>query len=257
MTNEKITQWYKDEEKSFQGWDFSYLKGRWKEEKLPWSYDKIVRSYLKPEHKILDMGTGGGEYLLSLNHPYENTFVTESWEPNVKLCREKLEPLGITVKETNDCDDFPVTSKLPFEDDFFDLVINRHESYNPLEVNRVLKDKGLFITQQVGGKNNNALSECLIENFVVPYPKITLQNFVKDLGEKKFDILRQEEAYPKLEFYDVGAFVYFAKVIEWEFPGFSVDRCKDKLLEIAKQIEQHGLYESREHRFLIVAKNCK
>ncbi|WP_278335909.1 hypothetical protein [Desnuesiella massiliensis] len=30
--------WKKDEEKSFQGWDFSYLNDRWEEEKLPWDY---------------------------------------------------------------------------------------------------------------------------------------------------------------------------------------------------------------------------
>lgn len=59
------------------------------EESLPWNYKDIVKSYLKPEYKLLDMGTGGGEFLLSLNHPYENTLVTEAWIPNVKLCQEK------------------------------------------------------------------------------------------------------------------------------------------------------------------------
>ena len=43
------------------------------------------------------MGTGGGELLLSFNHPYDKTSVTEAYEPNIKLCQETLSPLGINV----------------------------------------------------------------------------------------------------------------------------------------------------------------
>ena len=93
------------------------------------------------------MGIGGAEFLLSPNHPPQNTSVTESWPPNIKLCLEKLAPLGIRV--------FPVQedAHLPIEDDSFDIVINRHESYDLHEVRRILKPGGMFITQQVGGDN--------------------------------------------------------------------------------------------------------
>lgn len=77
--------WKQDEAMSFKGWDFSYLKHRWQEEPLPWNYEKIIRAYLKPEYRLLYMGTGGGEFLLTLNHPYHNTSVTEMWAPNVKV----------------------------------------------------------------------------------------------------------------------------------------------------------------------------
>lgn len=43
------------------------------ERDLPWDYDAIVRSYVQPEKKLMDYDTGGGEYLLSLGHPPENT----------------------------------------------------------------------------------------------------------------------------------------------------------------------------------------
>ncbi|MCT4594983.1 MAG: class I SAM-dependent methyltransferase [Anaeromicrobium sp.] len=115
MHNEK-----KDEEKSFQGWDFSYLDNRWKEEKLPWDYKALLKKYLKSHYQLLDVGTGGGEFLLSLNHPYEKTAVTEAWEPNVKLCKEKLLPLGICVRQAHE------DNELPFEDNSFDMIINRH-----------------------------------------------------------------------------------------------------------------------------------
>ena len=63
---------------------------------------------------ILDYDTGGGEFLLSLKHPYEKTAATEGYPPNVKLCAEKLLPLGIDLRECSD------PSHIPFEDEAFD-----------------------------------------------------------------------------------------------------------------------------------------
>ncbi len=84
MTNCELKRLLKIEETTkFDGWNFSYLKDRWEAEDLPWNYKDIVEQYLKPQYRLLDMGTGGGEFLLSLNHPYHNTSVTEMWEPNV------------------------------------------------------------------------------------------------------------------------------------------------------------------------------
>lgn len=41
-------------------------------------------------------------------------------------------------------------------------------------------------------------------------------------------------------FYDVGALVYFAKIIEWEFPGFSVDACFGNLCKLQKELDANG-----------------
>ena len=140
------------------------------------------------------MGTGGGEFLLTLNHPYKNTSVTESWGPNVKLCKEKLEPLGVEVKEVfND-------NELPFEDDTFDIIINRHESFDIKEIKRILKVDGIFITQQVGGGNNEILSKALIKDFKPLFLESTLSNRLIELRENKFNILQAEEYFPYLRF---------------------------------------------------------
>ena len=55
-------------------------------DKLSWDYNKIVRNFLKPEVKILDIDTGGGEVILFFNHPYNLTTVTEWDATNVKIC---------------------------------------------------------------------------------------------------------------------------------------------------------------------------
>ena len=69
-----------------------------------------------------------------------------------------------------------------------------------------------------------------------------------------FQIVQAEEAFRSILFYDIGAFVWFAHIIEWEFPGFSVERCFDQLLDMQKQVEAQGKIEGTIHRYLIVAK---
>ncbi|MGL4731998.1 MAG: class I SAM-dependent methyltransferase [Clostridium sp.] len=240
--------WKKEESNTFKGWDFSHLKNRWIDEELPWDYREMLSKYLKPDYRLLDMGTGGGEFLLSLKHPYNNTSVTEMWEPNVKLCKEILEPLGIEVKQMfND-------SMLPFEDDTFDIIINSHESFDIEEVRRVLKPNGIFITQQVGGKNNEILSKALIKDFKPLFPENTLDNRLKELEKNFFEVLYADEFFPYLRFKDVGAIVYFAKIIQWEFPNFSVDNCFEELCKLNEQIKDKGYIESIEHRFIIVCR---
>ena len=140
------------------GWEFSHLENRYEVSPLPWDYRERVREFLRPGVRLLDMGTGGGELLLTLRHPYELTSVTEGWAPNVELCRKRLEPLGITVREY----DSERSEPMPFDDDSFDLVLNRHESYDLTEVRRVLKKNGFFLTQQVGGREQSAADPAVV-----------------------------------------------------------------------------------------------
>ena len=63
-----------------------------------------------------------------------------------------------------------------------------------------------------------------------------------------------QEIYRPIKFYDVEAFVWFAYVIEWEFPYFSVDKCFEQLLKMQEVIDQEGKIEGTIHRYLIVAK---
>ena len=52
----------------------------------------------------------------------------------------------------------------------------------------------------------------------------------------------------------MGAFVWFAHIIEWEFPGFSVDNCFDRLLDMQRRIDDNGSISGTIHRYLIVAR---
>ena len=238
----------REESTAFQGWDFSYLEGRWRSDELGWDYREVLHRYLTSTDRLLDMGTGGGEFLLELGHPHQLTAVTEGYAPNVALCRERLEPLGIQVE---DCDG---EGELPFPDASFDVVANRHESFDAGAVWRVLRSGGYFVTQQVGGENNRLLSQRLIEGFRPSFPNHDLAHNRASLEAKGFTVLEAQEAFVTLEFLDLGAVAYFAKLIPWEFPGFSVEQDFQRLLRLQQELEETGIIVSTEHRFLLVGR---
>lgn len=232
------------------GWNFSHINKRYTEETdLPWDYRQEIEKYLTKDKQLLDMDTGGGEFLLSLKHPYEHTSVTEAYPPNLKLCQETLAPLGIKVVEGNS------QETLPFENDSFDIIINRHGSFNANELKRMMKLNGIFITEQVGKDNDRDLVLHVLKDTPLPFPNQYLEYDIERLQSAGLKIIEAKEVYRPIRFYDVGAFVWFAHIIEWEFPNFSVEKCFDQLIELQKQIEEYGYFEGTIHRYFIIAKN--
>lgn len=250
MNSEKLReQWLAEESIAhIHGWDFSHLKGRWEDDEvLPWDYKTEALAALRPDSRILDMDTGGGEFLLSLNHPHQLTAAIENYPPNVELCKEVLLPLGIDFKAA------AADGILPFPDNHFDLVLNRHGSFDPKEVFRVLKPGGVFLTQQVGEHNDRELVELVLPGLKNAYPGWSMKPVANSLQSVGFSLLKQDEAFTTLRFFDTGALVWFARIIEWEFPGFSVDKCFDRLLGVEAQIAREGSVSGRAHRFLLKA----
>lgn len=249
-TNEFIKIWKAEESIAhIHGWDFSHIDGRYTEQDdLPWDYRETILRNLMPQMKLLDIDTGGGEFLLSLNHPYENTAATEGYPPNVALCREVLLPLGIDFRPGDG------KEKLPFAADSFDMVINRHGDLQAGEIRRVLKPGGIFITQQVGAENDRELVELLCGNTQPPFPEQYVSITSRKFREAGFEILEEKECFRPVRFYDVGALVWFARVLPWEFPDFSVDACLDRLLNAQKLLQEHGCIEGSIHRFLLAAR---
>lgn len=242
--------WLHEEEIAhIHGWDFSHIRGRYEEEQdLPWDYEKIVRSYLRPEMKLLDIDTGGGEFLLSLNHPYKNLAATENYQPNVELCERELSPLGIDFRKADGGD------RLPFDDQSFDRIINRHGDFDPDEIQRLLKDGGIFVTEQVGAENDRDLVELLLPDVPqMPFPDQYLQTARKSLEDAGLMVREAEEAFRPIKFWDVGALVWFARILEWEFPNFNVRDCLENLYHVQEILDQKGVIEGKIHRFLLVA----
>ena len=164
----------------------------------------------------------------------------------MELCRETLLPLGIDFRAADG------KGVLPFDDASFDMVINRHGDFNPDEIHRVLKPGGLFLTQQVGAENDRELVELLCGHTDMPFPEQYLKITEERFSQPGFEILDGRECFRPIRFYDVGALVWFARIIEWEFPGFSVDGCLDSLLSAQRILEENGVIQGQIHRFFLL-----
>jgi SAM-dependent methyltransferase len=232
----------------FSGWDFQFLANRFFETEPPWDYRDIVLSYLPNCSALLDMGTGGGEFLSGLPNLPPITAASEGWFPNLEIARKRLDPLGISVHFFEKDDD------LPFKDQQFDLIINRHESFSSGEMMRILKPGGIFITQQVGGLDNFELNQYLAPDIPFPFENWKLETAVNQLQKSGFVILNKMSAKIIYTFSDIGAIVYYLKVCEWQIPGFSVDKYMNQLLSLHQLILKQGAIQSSGERFLIQAK---
>ena len=169
---------------TFSGWDFSYVNGtgRIGSEPLSWSYGSKALALMKDSVAMLDMGTGGGEFL-SMLRPFPQTiYATEGYKPNVSIAKNRLEPLGVKVFEIDD------DHHLPFKNHFFDLIINKHESYSNAEIRRIISDGGIFLTQQVGGLDCHGINDALGLPYNEEFIDWDLAKAVSDLQNNGFEI---------------------------------------------------------------------
>ncbi|HVA88347.1 MAG TPA: methyltransferase domain-containing protein [Chloroflexota bacterium] len=141
------------ERRPFTGWDFSYLHGKMVEGRHAWDYAEHARRRFPGAAAMLDLGTGGGEVLAGLAPLPHRTVATESYAPNLEVARHRLAPLGVEVVAVAGApNNLEIAlgagiGSLPFPDQSFSLVINRHESYYPSEVSRILEPGCVFLTQ--------------------------------------------------------------------------------------------------------------
>ncbi len=245
INNDLRTQWQLDAAAPFEGWDFSYLKDRMIEGEPPWSYPDLASAAIAKAHDILDVATGGGEILASLAPFPGRVSAVEGFVPNLAVARRRLEPLGVRVFEGN------TASGMPFEDLTFDLILNRHGGFKAVEMHRVLKPGGVFLTQQVGGDNLADLAAAFGGS--LSYPNNTLARVSEDLTALGCDVRRAEAWTGKVTFLDVGAVVYFLRAIPWVVRGFEVETHLPDLQALQDRLQAEGQLDFTYTRFLIEA----
>jgi len=244
-----IKQWKKDEKALFQGWNFSYIQKRYKEEKPNWNYKLTAKKFIKKSKSVLDMGTGGGEIFADILSAFtpSKIFAIEGYQPNISVARRRLRPFGVTVIHVDE------TKKLPFHNGTFDLVLNRHSGFNIEELARVTSSGGIFLTQQVDGCHQKDLMK---EFGVVPKWEFnTLSKVKKHLKDIGFDIKEAKEWTGKSIFKDVGALVYLLKTTPWLVDNFGVKNYLPVLKKLQKRVEKNGKLVFTAKKFFILAKN--
>jgi len=232
----------------FKGWDFSWLTGRMVRGDLPWDYGSLAREALHDATRLLDIDTGGGEVLASLAR-LPAAIATEPYPPNVSIARARLAPLGADVRAGG-------ASALPVADEDVDLVLNRHGSLDAIEAARVLTPRGVFLTQQVGSRNDLAFNDALGVAPASPPDAHTLHSTVAALEDAGLVIDQAQEDYPVTRYFDVGAVVFQLRSVPWQVPGFEVRTSEDRLRRLDAHIRRTGSFDVKNHRFLVRAHKC-
>lgn len=231
------------------GWGFGWLEGRAAEQRPSWGYQKLMIARLASVDSALDIQTGGGEVLDGASRFPRTMAATESWAPNLALATRRLHPRGVVV--VADPDEPP----LPFGDDAFELVISRHPAtiwWN--EIARVLRPGGTYLAQHVGPESLRDLYEW----FLGPQRLTGLHSrhperetaLARDAGLR---VVSARMETLRVEFFDVGAVVYFLRKVIWTVPDFATDKYRDRLRALHEHILRNGSFVTHSTRVLFEA----
>ncbi|MEK6189429.1 MAG: class I SAM-dependent methyltransferase [Carnobacterium alterfunditum] len=125
------------------GWDFSKIHVLSEEPK--WKFYDEVKRRAKTTDILLDVGTGSGEKLLTIAPILEFTIGIDLSHAMIQAAKENLKKSNLSnvqfLRMSSEEIEFPAS--------FFDVVSSRHAPFDAVEVARVLKTDGLFLTQQV------------------------------------------------------------------------------------------------------------
>jgi SAM-dependent methyltransferase len=242
------------------GWDFSWLYQRANEVPPPWDFGRQVVYAAQEAERTLDIDTGGGEFVSRLA-PFPGFVVaTEGYAPNVAVAARTLGRVGIPLVQIKSAPDNvhqeaadPTSSPLPFATRAFDLVIDRHSSYWPSELRRVLRPGGRFLTQQRSelGDSGEAWGHLFDRP---PAPReFDLAFAVEQLRDAGFEIIRAEDAATPIVFTDLAGVIYYLRLVPWAVEGFGPGRDRKALEKIADKIATDGELRIRGACMLIEA----
>jgi SAM-dependent methyltransferase len=233
---------------SVDAWDFTWLDGRATEDRPSWRYFDRVAERVRDVSSVVELQAGTGSMIGRLPALPAFAVATDGFAPSIATAAPRLRERHVHLAVTSQ-----VVPGLPFAGATFDLVVSRH----PVdvwwdEITRVLRPGGVYFAQHVGAHSLRDLAEL----FVQPWPETsrrdpTLEARAAQAAGLVVNDLRSERT--RVAFHDIGAVVYFLRLVPWIVPDFSVDRYGNELRRLHERIERDGVYETTSSRTLIDA----
>ncbi len=169
---------------------------------------ELAADRMRHASSALDLQTGGGEWLSRVPIVAPFTVATEAWPPNLNSAGERLSKRHVHLVAAHD--DRPA---LPFATRSFDLVTSRHPVQTWWdEIARVLRPAGTFLSQQVGPHTLRELTEF----FLGAQSERSGREPERAGAEAEaagFDVVDLRSERLRVEFTDVGAIVYFLRLV--------------------------------------------
>ena len=239
-------------------WGAGLLPERLSAESPSWSYPAMARSILSKAQSALDMGTGEGGVLASLAPLPRLTVAYEGWWPTIAAAQERLEPLGVylvvalgSADNVNEPDLRRHRPGLPFCSEAFDVIMNRHEAFDPFEIRRIIKPGGRFLTQQVG--SDEAASVRTLLGLPVDRSAWAAAQAVDQLQPAGWTIDDVREDQLTMKFADIAALIGYVRTLPWAYRDLDWASVRPRLQQL-HVISQSDPVEAISHRFLVLAR---
>lgn len=230
------------------GWDFSNIKSI--SEGIRWDFYDEVTSRCKNTDVLLDIGTGGGENLLSISHAL-------FFAIGIDLSKGMIEKADSNLRKSDvsNVRFFQMSSEnLQFPAGFFDLITSRHAPFSSKEVFKVLKNGGFFLTQQVSESDKLNVKEAFGRGQSFNEEDGALEEqCVYELYESGFSNVQSFE-YDAIEYYQQPEDLIFLLKHTPTIPDFGQDKNDFNILSdfIEKNNTKMGI-RTNSKRFLLIA----
>lgn len=193
--NELKYKTFFEEVEELEGWDFSSIKCS--VEGKAWNFYEEACKHIKKTDVLLDVGTGGGEKLLTIANTALFLIGTDLSTKRISDARYNLQASGKENVRFFEMD----SEKLQFPTGFFNVVTCRQAPFSAQEVARVLSDDGLFITQQVSEHDKRNLTETFGRGSSVNEEGRLKNKYVSELRDAGFKDIQTLD-YDATEYYE-------------------------------------------------------
>lgn len=195
--NEKEYKEFYDKVGKTNGWDFSHL--RVTTEGATWRFYEEVTKNCNGSEVLLDIGTGGGENLLSIATSILFGIGIDLSDGMMETAHSNLNKTKLSnvrfIQMSSD--------QIQFPSEFFDVISCCHAPFFAKEAVRVLKRNGLFLTQQVSEADKLNLKRAFHRGQAFGEVDGTLKNrYVSEL---------KEAGFRKIESFDYDAIDYYER----------------------------------------------
>lgn len=229
------------------GWDFSDLRVTL--EGSLWDFNEAIKERSKCSDILLDIGTGGGENILTIASSFLFLVGIDLSDGMIETAQTNLKKADISNVRFSQMS----SDQLKFPADYFDFVTCRHAPFSSIEVAKVLKKGGYFITQQVGERDKINIKRAFNRGQLVEEDGVLLARYVQELNESGFSEIQHFE-YDATEYYQRPEDLLFLLKHTPTIPDFGEKKNDFKILNdfIENNQTKKGI-RTNSKRFLIIA----
>ncbi|GAB6929111.1 class I SAM-dependent methyltransferase [Paenibacillus sp. JCM 10914] len=247
MNSQEYKQFY-DDVGTLNGWDFSQV--RCISEGTSWNFFDQVSKVCNTSDIVLDVGTGGGESLISIAPGAAFLIGIDLSHAMIQTAKQNLYSSSTRNVRFMQMD----SEQLQFPPGLFNLISCKHAPFRASEVARVLTDDGIFLTQQVRECDKSNLAAAFGRGQFANQDGTLKERYITELDQAGFRQIEYVE-YDAAEYYEREEDLIFLLKHTPIIPHFGQD---DEDFRILQQfIEDHRTEQgirTNAARFMMIAR---